>query len=50
MTISAVFLTLYLGFVIVCHRGCAPLRQLVSLLRELGPESRSSGLLASQRG
>jgi PST family polysaccharide transporter len=46
MTISAVYLTLYLGFVIVSHRGCAPLRQLASLSRELAPESRSSVLQA----
>jgi PST family polysaccharide transporter len=46
ITISAVFLTLYVGFVIVCHRGCAPLRQLVSLSRELALESRSSVLQA----
>jgi PST family polysaccharide transporter len=50
MTSSAVFLTLYLGFVIVSHRGCAPLRQLVGLLREIAPESRRSPLQASQRG
>jgi PST family polysaccharide transporter len=49
MTISATYLTLYLGFVIISHRGCAPLRQLVSLLRETAPESRSSVLGVSQR-
>ena len=45
--ISAVFLTLYLGVVIVSHWGCAPLRQLASLLRELAPASRSSALQAA---
>jgi PST family polysaccharide transporter len=50
VTISAVFLTLYLGFVIVSHRGCAPVRQLVGLLREIAPELRSSAIEASQRG
>ena len=50
MTISALYLTLYLGFVIVSHKGCAPLRQLVSLLREIAPESRSSALQAPQKG
>jgi len=38
--ISALFLTLYLGMVILLHRGLAPLRQLTSLLRELAPSSR----------
>jgi PST family polysaccharide transporter len=46
IVISAVFLTLYLGAVIVSHRGCAPLRQLVGLLREFTPASRSSVLQA----
>lgn len=42
--ISAVFLTLYICVVIIAHRGCAPLRQLVGLLLELAPASRSSAL------
>jgi len=40
--ISAVFVTLYVGMVILLHWGCTPLRQLVSLLRELGPSSRNA--------
>jgi polysaccharide transporter, PST family len=35
--ISALFVTLYLGTVIVLHRGLAPLHQLAMLLRELAP-------------
>jgi O-antigen/teichoic acid export membrane protein len=35
--VSAAFIALYLGAVILLHWGCAPLRQLASLLRELAP-------------
>jgi PST family polysaccharide transporter len=35
--ISTLFVTLYLGTVILFHWGLAPLRQLASLLRELAP-------------
>lgn len=35
--ISALFVAIYLGLVILFHWGLAPLRQLTSLLRELGP-------------
>jgi hypothetical protein len=45
--ISVVFVTLYLGVVILLHRGCAPLSQLRRLLLELAPASRSSGLQAA---
>jgi PST family polysaccharide transporter len=38
--ISALFLTLYLGTVILLHWGLAPLRQLASLLQELTPSSK----------
>jgi PST family polysaccharide transporter len=38
---SAVFVTLYLGIVILLHRGCAPLGQVASLLRELAPLRRA---------
>lgn len=38
---SGLFLTLYLGAVILLHRGCGPLRQLANLLRELAPEGRT---------
>lgn len=37
---SGLFLTLYLSIVILLHGGCAPLRQLVNLLRELSPKGR----------
>jgi polysaccharide transporter, PST family len=39
--ISTLFLTLYLGTVILFHRGLAPLRELASLLRELAPAPKS---------
>jgi O-antigen/teichoic acid export membrane protein len=35
--ISSTFFILYLGSVILFHFGCAPLRQVASLLRELAP-------------
>jgi PST family polysaccharide transporter len=46
IVISALFLMVYLGIVTLAHRGCAPLRQLVSLLREFAPASQSSALQA----
>jgi len=39
---SGLFLMLYLGAVILLHRGVGPLRQLANLLRELGPKGRSA--------
>ena len=45
--ISVVFLTLYLGAVILLYRGCSPLRQLGSLLLELVPVSRTPDLQAA---
>jgi PST family polysaccharide transporter len=47
MVISVVFLILYLTAVIVLHRGCAPLRQLGSLLLELAPVSQTPPLQAA---
>ena len=44
IVISVVFLTFYLGAVILLHRGCSPLRQLGSLLLELVPVSRTPDL------
>jgi PST family polysaccharide transporter len=44
--VSALFVTLYLGTVTLLHRGCAPLRQLLSLLREVAPRRRSPSLVA----
>jgi PST family polysaccharide transporter len=40
--ISALFVTLYLGTVILLHRGAAPLHQLATLLRELAPSRRAT--------
>ena len=37
---SGLFLTVYLSAVILLHGGCAPLRQLANLLRELSPKAR----------
>jgi hypothetical protein len=41
--ISALFVTLYVGTVILLHGGLAPLRQLARLLRELAPARRAAG-------
>ena len=38
--ISTLFVTLYLGVVILLHRGLTPLRQVAGLLRELAPSRR----------
>ena len=40
--ISALFLTFYVGTVILLHLGFAPLRQFARLLREIAPEGRST--------
>ena len=37
IVISALFVMLYLGAVIMLHQGCAPLRQLASLLSDIAP-------------
>jgi PST family polysaccharide transporter len=42
IVISVLFVTLYLGTVILLHWGCEPLRQFASLLRELAPKGRSA--------
>jgi PST family polysaccharide transporter len=39
---SLLFVTLYVGAVILLHWGCAPLRQLASLLRELAPSMKAT--------
>ncbi len=49
MIMSASFVTLYLGVVILLHWGLAPFRQLASLFRELAPASRSSALQAATK-
>jgi PST family polysaccharide transporter len=40
---STLFVTLYLGALILFHRGLAPLRQVASLLRELSPPRNTEG-------
>jgi len=47
--ISVAFLVLYLGAVILLHRGCSPFRQLRSLLLELAPVSRTPALQVATR-
>jgi polysaccharide transporter, PST family len=49
VVISVAFLMLYLGAVILLHRGCSPLRQLRSLLLELAPMSRTPPLETATR-
>jgi len=39
---SALFGALYLGAVILLHRGCDPIRDVVALLREMVPWGRLS--------
>jgi polysaccharide transporter, PST family len=43
IVISALFVTLYVGAVILLHWGIGPLRQLAGLLRELAPSRRATG-------
>lgn len=43
IVISMLFVTLYLGTVILLHWGFAPLRQFASLFRDLAPGGRSTG-------
>jgi len=40
--LSGLFVMLYLGTVILLHRGCAPVRQLARLLRELAPTRKAT--------
>jgi len=42
IVVSALFVTLYLGAVILLHWGFAPIRQLAGLLRELAPSRRAT--------
>ena len=42
VTVSALFVTLYLSTVILLHRGLAPLYQLADLLRELAPSRKAT--------
>ncbi len=48
IVISALFVTLYLGAVILLHRGWGPLRQIAGLLRELAPRSKAVDLDAAK--
>jgi PST family polysaccharide transporter len=47
LSVSTVFVGLYLGVVILLHWSCAPLRQLASLFLELAPTPRPSALRAA---
>jgi O-antigen/teichoic acid export membrane protein len=40
IVISSMFVIIYLGTVILLHWGCGPLRQVATLVRELGPAQR----------
>lgn len=46
---SALFLLIYLGAVILLHRGYSPLRQLKNILKELAPASRAPALQIATR-
>ena len=37
IVMSTTFVIIYLGIVILLHWGCGPLRQVATLIRELGP-------------
>jgi len=50
ITISTLFVALYLGTTIVLHWGLAPLRQLASLLRELAPSKKNTGPIPETAG
>ena len=48
--VSAAFIALYLGAVILLHWGCAPLRQVAGLLRDLAPTRRATNAVAEPVG
>ncbi|MGD0445073.1 MAG: lipopolysaccharide biosynthesis protein [Edaphobacter sp.] len=48
--VSMLFVMLYLGTVILFHRGLGPLRQLASLLRELAPSQKATRPAAESVG
>ena len=48
--ISTLFVTLYLGAVVLFHWGVAPLRQLASLLHELTPARKDTRAIAEAVG
>jgi PST family polysaccharide transporter len=47
---SSAFVALYLGAVILLHWGCAPLRQLAGLWRDLAPTRRARNTVAEPVG
>lgn len=47
LTVSLLFAALYLGMVIVLHRGCAPLYKFTGLLAEIVPRGKSSRISSS---
>ncbi|HZC23363.1 MAG TPA: hypothetical protein VE866_08490, partial [Candidatus Binatia bacterium] len=48
--VSAVFIALYLGAVILLHWGVGPLRQVAGLLRDLAPARRVTNTIAEPVG
>jgi O-antigen/teichoic acid export membrane protein len=48
--VSFLFVTLYVGIVILLHWGCAPLRQFAGILRELAPSQKAKRLAAEPVG
>jgi PST family polysaccharide transporter len=50
VAISILLFALYLGAVILLHRGLAPLRQMTSLLRELTPSPKNSSAVVEAVG
>ena len=48
--VSAVFIALYLGAVILLHWGCGPLRQVADLLHDLAPTRRVTNTVAEPLG
>ena len=50
VAISILLFALYLGAVILLHRGLAPLRQMTSLLRELTPSPKNSSVVVEAVG
>jgi O-antigen/teichoic acid export membrane protein len=50
LIMSSTFVALYLGAVILLNGGCAPLRQLAGLFRELAPTRRATSTVAEPVG
>jgi len=48
--ISSVFVTFYMGVVILLHRGCGPLRQLAGVVRDLRPARKVASPVAGAVG